>query len=50
MTFSLFLFILVFLIAVNYFQLVTFTSLVVGPKIKTSTVIDKWIQKTVNYF
>ncbi|KKP61502.1 MAG: hypothetical protein UR56_C0012G0004 [Candidatus Roizmanbacteria bacterium GW2011_GWC2_34_23] len=47
MIFSLILFILIFLIAVNYFQLITFVSLVIGPKIKTSIVVDKWILKTI---
>ncbi len=47
MTFSLVLFILIFLIAVNYFQLVTFASLIVGPKIKTNRIVDKWILKTI---
>ena len=49
MTFSLIIFILIFLIAVNYFQLVTFASLIVGPKIKTNTIIDKWIINTIKY-
>lgn len=45
--FSIFLFVLIFLISVNYFQLVTFASLIVGPKIKTSIVTDKWILSTI---
>lgn len=47
MTFSLILFILIFLITSNYFQLMTFASLIVGSKIKTSTIVDKWIIKTI---
>lgn len=45
--FSLILFILIFLIVVNYFQLVTFASLIVGPKIKTDIIADKWIINTI---
>lgn len=44
---SLILFILIFIISVNYFQLVTFVSLIIGPKIKTSLIIDKWILITI---
>jgi len=47
MTISLILFILIFLFLVNYFQLVTFTSLIIGPKIKTSLIVDDWILKTI---
>ncbi len=47
MIFSSVIFILIFLVVVNYFQLVTFTSLVVGPKIKTSVIVDEWILKTI---
>ncbi len=47
MIFSFALFILIFLVATNYFQLVTFASLIVGPKIKTSIIIDKWILNTI---
>ena len=47
MIFSLILFILVFLVAVNYWQLITFASLIIGPKIKTSTIVNKWILRTI---
>lgn len=47
MILSSFLFVLIFLIAVNYFQLVTFISLIVGPKIRTKKIIDRWIIDTV---
>ncbi|MFA6081672.1 MAG: M48 family metalloprotease [Patescibacteria group bacterium] len=47
MTFSIFVFIVFFLFASNYFQVVTFASLIVGPKIKTSKIVDKWILNTI---
>ena len=47
MIFSSVIFILIFLVTVNYFQLFTFASLIVGPKIKTSVIVDEWILKTI---
>lgn len=47
MIFSIVIFVLLFLVTVNYFQLITFASLIVGPKIKTSIIIDKWILQTI---
>lgn len=40
-------FVLLFLFVVNWFQLSSFLSLIIGPKIKTSSLKDKWIQSTV---
>ena len=40
-------FVLPFLIIVNWFQLISFSSLIVGPKIKTSLIKDSWIQNIV---
>ena len=47
MIFSIIIFVVLFLFASNYFQIVTFASLAVGTKIKTSRVVDKWILKTI---
>ena len=47
MIITLIIFILIFLIVVNYFQVITFASLIIGPKIKTSIIVDKWILKTI---
>ncbi len=47
MTLSIILFIIIFLLAANYFQVVTFGSLIVGPKIKTSKIVDEWILNTI---
>jgi|SRR3989339_1374780 len=47
MTLSIIIFVLFFLTLVNYFQLVTFASLIIGSKIKTSTIVDEWIIKTI---
>jgi len=47
MIFSLIIFISIFLVTVNYFQLVTFASLIIGSKIKTSTIVDRWILKAI---
>lgn len=40
-------FALLFLIIVNWFQLISFSNLIVGKKIKTSILRDKWIFGTV---
>jgi len=40
-------FILLFLIIVNWFQLMSFSNLVVGKKIKTSSIKDEWIHNKV---
>lgn len=47
MIITIILFIIIFLFSANYFQVVTFASLVVGPKIKTSKIVDKWIISTI---
>jgi Zn-dependent protease with chaperone function len=40
-------FIIFFLVIVNWFQIISFFSLFVGPKIKTSTIKDEWIKNVV---
>lgn len=40
-------FIVTFLVICNWFQLLSFLSLVIGPKYKTSSIDDKWIKSTV---
>ena len=40
-------FTLFFLIIVNWFQILSFSSLIIGPKIKTKIVKDKWIHDVV---
>lgn len=40
-------FIIFFLVIVNWFQIISFLSLFVGPKIKTSTIKDEWIKNVV---
>lgn len=40
-------FIILFLVIVNWFQIISFSSLFVGPKIKTSTIKDEWIKNVV---
>ena len=40
-------FTLLFLTIANWFQIIKFSSLFIGPKIKTSLVKDDWIQNTV---
>ena len=44
---SLVLFILIFLVICNWFQLYSFLSIIVGPRYKTSSIDDKWIKSTV---
>lgn len=44
---SIIVFITAFLITVNWFQFISFSSLVIGKKIKTSSIKDKWIFDTV---
>lgn len=41
------LFIIFFLAVVNWSQIISFSSLFVGPKIKTSTIKDEWIKNIV---
>lgn len=40
-------FVLLFLVTANWFQLMSFLSLFIGSKIKTSSIKDKWIQNIV---
>lgn len=40
-------YVLLFLIVVNWFQLMTFSGLVIGKKMKTSSLQDKWIVNTI---
>jgi len=40
-------FILIFLIICNWFQLLRFLSIIIGPKYRTSSVDDKWIKSIV---
>lgn len=40
-------FVIIFLVIVNWFQIITFSSLFFGPKIKTSTIKDKWIKNII---
>lgn len=40
-------FIIIFLAVVNWFQILSFSSLIIGPKIKTSLVKDEWIKNIV---
>src|SRR3989339_561872 len=40
-------FIIIFLIITNWFQIYSFSKLIVGKKIKTSSIKDSWINKTV---
>ena len=44
---SIIIFVIFFLAIVNWSQIFSFSSLFVGPKIKTSTVKDEWINKIV---
>ena len=44
---SIIIFVIFFLAIVNWSQIISFSSLFVGPKIKTSTVKDEWINKIV---
>ncbi|MEK9143015.1 MAG: M48 family metalloprotease [Patescibacteria group bacterium] len=44
---SLVIFILIFLILCNWFQLRSFLSIIIGPRYKISSVDDKWIKETV---
>lgn len=44
---NVFLFILVYLVICNWFQLLSFLSIVIGPRYKTSSVDDKWIKAIV---
>jgi len=44
---NIFLFVIIFLVIVNWFQIIHFSSLFVGPKIKTSILKDKWINDIV---
>jgi len=41
------LFVIIFLVIVNWFQIISFSSLFVGSKIKTSMLKDKWINSIV---
>ena len=41
------LFIIFFLAVVNWFQIISFSSLFIGPKIKRTTIKDEWINKIV---
>lgn len=41
------LFVILFLAIVNWSQIISFSSLFVGPKIKTSTIKDEWINNVV---
>lgn len=41
------LFILVYLVICNWFQLHSFLSIIIGPKYKTSSIDDKWIKSIV---
>lgn len=40
-------FILIFLFVCNYFQIISFLKIFIGPKIKTEPLNDKWINTTV---
>lgn len=40
-------FIIIFLFISNWFQIYSFIGLIIGPKVKTSLVDDKWIKKIV---
>jgi len=40
-------FTILFLVIVNWFQIISFSSLFIGPKIRTSTVKDEWIKNIV---
>ena len=44
---NIYLFILLLLVLVNWFQLIHFSRLFLGQKIKTSEMKDPWIQNTV---
>ena len=44
---NIFLFILVYLLLCNWFQLYSFLSIFIGPKYRTSSVDDKWIKAVV---
>lgn len=47
MIINLIVFVIIFLVTVNWFQLYSFAQLIVGKKIKTSLVKDNWINKIV---
>lgn len=47
MIINLIVFVIIFLITVNWFQIFSFSQLIVGKKIKTSSVKDSWINKIV---
>lgn len=47
MELKLFLYIILFLLICNWFQLSSFLKLVIGPKIKTEPLNDKWIKNVV---
>ena len=40
-------FVILFLAIVNWFQIISFSSLIIEPKTKTSTIKDEWIKNTV---
>lgn len=44
---NLFLFIVVYLLICNWFQLYSFLSIIIGPKYKTSSINDTWIKTVV---
>lgn len=44
---NLILFSIIYLCIINWFQLRSFLSIIVGPKYKTSSVDDKWIKSIV---